>query len=125
MKAKEDEVSATVFCGSRQFDEIEQMNVVSGDLSEAGKSSTTGTIDKEKNKGSNKDASIGDLSAPVGEVGNGGESPAAGETLEAAVEAASKTTDELSKTTDKLSKSTDEVHAWLVSKFNEPTQFSK
>jgi hypothetical protein len=103
---------------SRQFDEIEQMNVVSRVLSEAGKSSATGAIDEEKNEDGNKDASVGDLPVPAEEVEKEGETPAADETLEAAAEAASKTTDELSNTTD-------EVRAWPVSKFNESTRFSK
>ena len=47
-KAKEDEVSATDFCASRQYDEIKQTNIVARGLSEAAKSSTIGTIDEEE-----------------------------------------------------------------------------
>ena len=116
-KAKEDEVSATDFCASRQYDEIKQMNVVATVLSEAAKSSTIGIVEEEKDDDGNKDASVGDVPAPIDEVEKGkettkaAETPAADKILEAAAGATSKTTAQ--------------VRAWLVSKFAEATRFSK
>jgi hypothetical protein len=114
-KAKEDGVSATMFCKSRQFSVIKQMNAVSSILSEAGKSL--------EGKARPEADAEGEARPEAEDAADGAADDAQQEDMRPAVPPAAAET--ASKDTEKLSKTTDEVRAWLVSKFNELTRFSK